>query len=168
MQNTEDYKKAYFYAIRLLTRQDYSVAKLKKKLAEKKYEKPVIEELINELLAKNYLREENYLIARIKGLMYKHYAARFIQQKLAQESIQCELDYIYEIFAENRLSEQDQILTLIQKKTRSLKEIESIDLNFRKKLLRFLVSKGHSFDNAIKTMNSYLKGEHSNEEDFQF
>lgn len=151
------YKDTYYHAIKLLTSKDYSVHKLKTKLTEKKFPKDIVEIVIQELLDKNYLKEELYAGARVKGFMHKGYSINYIVQKLAQEKVVISKSEVEDIFSEYRFSEFSQIQYLIEKKSRS-KSIEAIlDSNFKEKLLRFLLSKGHNYSSCEKIISDFIR-----------
>jgi regulatory protein len=151
------HKKAYLYAIRLLARRDYSRQKLYTKLSDQGYEKPLINKLLDELIEVGYLREDQYASARIKGFMFKGYSISYIQQKLAQENVGVEMSLIEEIFEEYSYSHRSQLEYLLEKKTRSKTRAELVDFNFRKKLLRYFISKGHSINDGNKAIERAIR-----------
>lgn len=146
--------KAYFYLIKILSARDYSEYKLREKLREKKYSSEEIEQAINEVKSKGYLREENYAAARVKAFMEKGYSPVFIRQKLAQENVTLSDEKIEAVFTEYRLTPNDQIERLIRKKIRGKAEI---DYNEESKILRYLISKGHDFSESKKLIKVLLK-----------
>lgn len=133
-------KECYQTSLRLLTRKDYSRYKLAKKLKEKGYEESDIEETIQTLLDKNYLKEHYYIEAFVKAHMRRGYSPRYIQQKLSMEECSCSEHEIQNIFHEYGYSEESQIRELIEKK---FTHDEIKDYNKRAKCIRFLLSKGH-------------------------
>ena len=139
---------AYIHAVKLLAKKDYSEYKLRTKLRDKGFSAEEIDETINELLEKKYLREDYYAEARIKGLMNKGYSPSYIQSRLKEEFVEVSLDTIYSIFNEYELSEQDQIKKLVRKKLNGSAIEAPIDFNLKVKILRFLASKGHSVENV--------------------
>lgn len=151
------YKDAYYHSIRLLTRQDYSVHKIKTKLTDKRFSKEVVENVISELLEKKFLKEELYAGARIKGFMHKGYSVQFIIQKLAQESVTVTRDEVEEVFNEFNFTEEYQINYLIDKKARNQQIDDLVDLNFKQKLLRFLLSKGHNYSQSQTLVTNYIR-----------
>ena len=149
--------RAYLYIVKLLSSRDYSEHKLREKLKEKQYPANDIDNALNEVKAKGYLKEELYVEARIKGFMHKGYSANYIRQKMGQEHLTVTNDDIKEIFEDNLISEEKQIERLARKKLRSKTEI---DFDLEGKILRFLISKGHDFGlskKVIKTLKEELK-----------
>ena len=142
--------KAYSYIVKLLSSRDYSEYKLREKLKEKKFPANEIDDALNEIKARGYLRENLYIEARIRSLMNKNYSPIYILLKLNQEHLDANLEQIVEIFNENRVSTQDQIELLIKKKMQRNAEYDYEEQN---KIIRYLLSKGHDFDESRK----YLK-----------
>lgn len=153
-------KRIYNYAIKLLTGRDYSEVKLKEKLRLKNFDKIVVEKVIAEIKERGFLREESYLEARIKAFMHKGYAKKYILQKLTSESDQIEMDQIDEIFLEYGIQESDQVIKLISKK-----QPQHIPTDFEEKkkifqkILRFVVSKGHSPGLAFQMIKESFKNQ---------
>jgi regulatory protein len=153
-----DIKKAYNYSIRLLSKRDYSVFKLSKKLRDQNFEQDVVEPTIKKLLELNYLREEQYARAKIKSLLYRGYSAQYIMRKLDQEHLKVNSNLINEMQNDENMSFSNTIDELIQKKLRG-KEIPSDSENRQKlknKVMRFLISKGHSFSDIQNSICEYF------------
>ena len=154
---TEELKKAstekdisesssFKYALRLLARRDYSEYKLKQKLRDRGHSKEEITKTITELLERNYLREDLYREARIRGLMHKGLSPSSIQRRLAEEFCQASLHEIEAIFQDQHVETNDQIERLILKKMpKTWPETREESYKIENKILRFLLSKGHSY-----------------------
>ena len=67
----DEVKKAYLYSIKLLTTRDYSSAKLRNKLVEKKFCLAAIDQVIQELQERRFVRDDLFAESRIKALMHK-------------------------------------------------------------------------------------------------
>ncbi len=147
-------KQAYLYAIKLLTKRDYSEFKITYKLKEKKYSKQDIIYAIEKIKLNGFLNENYYAESRIKGMIQKGYSASYVIQKLSQEKISVDLSLVENIFAEYKLNTYGQITLLIVKKLRSIK---SDDPKKKEKLLRFLLSKGHSYSCCSATIDRFIK-----------
>lgn len=160
---TDEEKKAYSYAIKLLTGRDYSKPKLRQKLRERQYSAESINQVIAELERLNFIREDLYIEARIKGFMFKRCSPSYIVQKLAQESISIDESLVDQLFAEYSITVEQQILELIKKKCPTPLAIGANQLNYeereklKNKVLRYLASKGHSFALSIKMLDDYLR-----------
>lgn len=156
--------KAYLTLIRLLSSRDYSEYKLREKLRDRKYTPEEIDTAINLVKEKNYLREEIYAEARAKAFMSKGYSQNFIKQKLGQEHVKVESEFISEIYEENRQTEDEQIEYLIQKKLRN-KFIE--DYEQEVKIIRFVLSKGHNMGQVKNLIKKYRKQNQMNNVSYQ-
>ena len=148
--------RAYSYLIKILSARDYSEHRLREKMREKKYPANEIEEAINEIKTRGYLREDSYTEARIKAFMHKGYSPNYIQQKLAQEHLTVTISLIDEVFAEYHESVDAQIERLVRKKMHGKTEF---DYDGMSKILRYLISKGHDYGAAKKSLQQILKNE---------
>lgn len=152
-------KKAFEYAMRLLSQRDYSVFKMNAKLMSRGFDKASIEQTIDKLHSLNYLREKEYTKGRIKQLILKGYANSFILQKLLSENLEGEVSMIEEIRSAQDLGSDSQIKVLIEKKLRG-KEIPidyELKMKLKAKLTRFLVSKGFGFSEISQQLDVKFK-----------
>lgn len=153
-------KLAYNYLVKLITLRDYSEFKLRQKLKEKKYPANEIEDAINEIKTRGYLREDLYIEARIKGLLYKGYAINYIRQKLNQESLTVSEEYISDVFEDQQTSEEDQIRQLLKKKLRTAKDHTPEEWQkVKQKALRYTISKGHNISKTITLLKEFKMGQ---------
>ncbi len=146
-----DKKRAFGYAIKLLSMRDYSEKILRRKIIEKKYPAPIADKVIEDIKDLGYLKEDLFLEARIKAFMHKGYSQNFIYQKIKLESHLITEELISKIFQEHQITEHHQIHMLLQKKYRpSPQTPDEAPISFEEKqkvsqkLARFLMSKGHS------------------------
>jgi len=153
MEINETNKKCYLLAIKMLAKKDYSRHKLSKKLIDRKFEKAIVNEVIDYLVEEKYLKEEYYIEARIKGFMYKNYSPDYIQQKLNQEFCYPEMEQITTIFREYNYDSEFQIKDLIRKKLNLMTVEKDNAQKSREKLIRFVLSKGHSYGEASGYIN---------------
>jgi regulatory protein len=151
-------KTAYSYLIKILSSRDFSEHKLREKLRGRNYPANEIDEAIAEVKSKNFLREDNYIEARIKAFMNKGYSPNYIQQKLEQEHIQVAETIIEDVFTEHKLTTIDQIDRLVRKK---LNINKVVDFDAENKILRYLLSKGHDFGTSKKVMKAVIAEEKS-------
>lgn len=135
-------KNAYSYLVKLLSTRDYSEHKLREKLYQRNYPANEIDEAINEIKARNFLREDNYIEARVKAFMNKGYSPDYIRQKLEQERLTVTDKDIEDIFSEHKISVEEQIDRLVRKKLNGRVEI---DFDEETKILRYVLGKGHDF-----------------------
>jgi len=98
-------------------------------------------------------------ITYIKKLMQKGYSSLFIQEKLKNEGISASERDILSIFEEERIGSKDQIKMLIEKKLPKTSipfksEIEKQKI--LKKLLNFILAKGHDFDETLNYLEEHF------------
>lgn len=149
-------KESYLYAIRLLAKRDYSIFKMKNKLLDKGFELDDAMDTIKILLEAKYLREDEYIRQRVRGLFFKFYSSRYILQKLKQEEIHLSQDQIDDLKNEWELDEDQIALDLIEKKTRHLTVTEDSFFKYKVKISRFLESKGFQSDLYAKNIDRAL------------
>lgn len=151
-------EKAYLYAIRLLAKRDYSEVKMRQKLRDKGFPAEHQDYALDEVLRKNYLREDAYINSKIKGWMLKGYSPTHISFRFIQEQLQVSEDTIREVFKEERVTTEDQIQWLIQKKRvdKSIFENSKEAYKQRQKVLSFLASKGHDIGTSLDTVRAIL------------
>lgn len=134
--------RAYRYLIRLLAKRDYSEHKLTQKLKQKGYNKADIEVALTKVKDQNFLREDNYIESRVKGLLRKGYSPSLTLQKLRIENIDLDESTIIDMAHSNGIDLEQIKEELIAKKERSLPD--NIDeFKKRQKIAQFLASKGH-------------------------
>jgi regulatory protein len=151
----------YNYSIHLLARQDYSEYKLRQKLRSKKDNLPhEIDEVLEKLKEKGLLREEAYRRLFIRKWMIKGEGEDKIRKRGAMEKLEFEEDEFETIAKELGFTDEDSIEKLIQKKLR-MKDIPKDPkekFKLRDKVLRYLISKGHSYEDAKTSLNPYFRG----------
>lgn len=154
----EDLKKAYNYTIRLLSKRDYSVHKLTAKLRIQNFDQDIIDQTISRLIEQKYLQEEQYAKSRVKGLLYRGYSSQFIIKKLAQEELKVDTDLIQEMQNDASLNQKDTITALIEKRLRgrSIPTDNEEKQKLKNKIMRFLISKGHSFSTIQDSISIYF------------
>lgn len=152
-------QRIYNYSIHLLARQDYSEYKLRQKLRSKKDNLPhEVDEVIEALKSRGLLREENYRRLFIRKWMMKGESEDKIRHRGAMEKLTFDTDEFRSIEQELGFSEIDSIEKLIAKKLRSkvIPEDYQEKMGLKNKILRFLISKGHSFDDCKKALNQHF------------
>jgi regulatory protein len=152
-------QRIYNYSIHLLARQDYSEFKLRQKLRSKKDNPPQeVDEVIEALKAKGLLREENYRRLFIRKWMMKGESENKIRQRGAMEKLEFSDEDFKNAELELGFEDQDSLKKLIDKKLRSKvipKEFEE-RLKLKNKVMRFLISKGHSYEECKKALQYYF------------
>lgn len=152
-------QKIYSYSLALLARQDYSEYKLRQKLRTKEFIPHEIDEVILELKEKQYIREDNYRRLFIRKWMIKGESPEKIRMRGAQEKLSFEKEDFENASDELGITSTDNIEKLIAKKLR-LKDIPSdyeSKSKLRDKVIRYLISKGHSYDLAKRALAPYFE-----------
>jgi len=152
-------KRIYNYSIHLLARQDYSEFKLKRKLRSKKDNLPhEVDEVILELKNKGLIKEENYRRLFIRKWMMKGESEDKIKKRGGMEKLQFETEEFRAIEIELGFTDEDSIEKLINKKLRAKEIPEDYQSKnkLRDKVLRFLISKGHGFEESRRALNAFL------------
>lgn len=137
---------AFKHSIKLLSIRDYSKKALLKKLVERDFSTDDIFEAINLLIEKNFIREDLYIEARIKGIGRKGYSCQYIQSRLREEELDVSLETIQNTLVEASIEPDEEIERLIRKKIRSITKI-SDPYKRRFKIESFLRTKGHRPEN---------------------
>lgn len=126
--------KAYSYIIKLLSARDYSEFKLREKLKQKNFPANEIENALNEVKVRGYLREEVYNEARIRSFMNKSYSPSYIKQRLNQEHIDVNVEQIEDFFKDQDVNTQKQIELLVRKKC-----VENLNVAMKNKIKYFVI-----------------------------
>lgn len=162
-----DVKRIYNYCVHLIARQDYSEYKLRQKLRSKPQNLPhMIDEAIEKIKAKGLLREESYRRLFIRKWMMKGESEDKIRKRGSMEKLVFEDEEFELCSRELGFSDEDSIEKLVAKKLR-MKEIPknpAEKFKLRDKVLRFLISKGHSFEESKRSLNKYFSGSASLED----
>ena len=154
-----DARRIYNYCVHLLARQDYSEYKLRQKLRSKPQNLPhMIDGAITKLKDKGLLREEAYRRLFIRKWMMKGESEEKIKKRGAMEKLQFEDDEFEKISEELGFTDDESIEKLVAKKLRG----KAIPANpeekykLRDKTLRFLISKGHGYEESKKAISQYF------------
>ena len=135
----------YSAALRFLSRKGHSKLSLINKLQSKGFDSSEIDKAIIKLEELNYIREDFYKRSRIIKLMRQCYSVHSIQMQLeAQDNIQSTTSEILTIFSEFKITEEDLIKKIINKKCSLEKKSSDDEVKIKNKALRSLHSKGHA------------------------
>ncbi|MBT3981279.1 MAG: regulatory protein RecX [Bacteriovoracaceae bacterium] len=139
------------YSVQLLSKRDYSRKKLKKKLLDKEFDSQEIEETLDKLIELNYLQEDQFTDARVRGLNSKGYGPRFISQKLKEDGIEIDEHQIEALLNEQDLYVESTFELALQKKLRSTTD--------HMKLKSYLFNRGFSMDLIYKELPKHLNSQ---------
>lgn len=154
----EDFQKCYHFSIKLLSKKDYSIFKLKQKLVGQNFTEDEICETINRLQELNYLREEEFTQTRIKSLITRYYSNQYIQEKLLSEGLTSHDEMINSIRNEYDLNTDKVIQYLIQKKigTKIISSDSEENYKIKNKVMSFLSSKGYGYDEIEYVLEEFI------------
>lgn len=162
-------QRIYNYSIHLLARQDYSEFKLRRKLRSKKDNLPhEVEEVLLVLKEKGLIREESYRRLFIRKWMMKGESEDKIKKRGSMEKLVFEEDEFKKVELELGFNDDDSIEKLISKKLRAkvIPEDKKEKYKLRDKTLRFLISKGHGFQEARIALDKFMGKSQDTHEDF--
>ena len=159
-KTTETDKKkhdARSYGFWLLNRRSYSSFKLKQKI-EKKYSQEETQKAIQSLLKEGWMDDILYAQSKSREWIQRGFSVYYIQKKLEREKLSLSEEQIFDLYEELGLTEKDQIIRLIQKKLKKvknfseLKDIKKMDYKIKQKLIQAALSKGHHYGEIQKAL----------------
>lgn len=133
------------------------MAKLRTKLKLKEFPEEEREEALQMVVEKGYLNEERYTELKIKSLALKGKSSRLINRALGEEGLKVSEARIKEVLEEKGISEDDQLRELIRKKLKNHVPGQALDPAQRTKIIRFALSRGHSYANIKKILGLELE-----------
>lgn len=150
---------AYQYALYLLSGQDYSAYKIRQKMKLKGYEAEEIDQTVEKLIEKNYLREEEYKRMLAKRWISKGYSDSMIKRRGGQEDLAFETSDLAALRDESGTSTNDVISKLVAKKMRgqTVPTDRNAKQKLREKVSRFLLSKGYGWDEVKRAVDAAMK-----------
>lgn len=150
---------AYQYGLYLLSGQDYSEFKIRQKLKSKNYEATEIDEAVEKLKEKNYLREAEYKRLLAKKWIRKGYADGMIKRRGSQEHLDFDTVELAQLRDEENSSGADVLAALATKKLRgkTIPEDRNEKQKLRDKIYRALLSKGFGYDEVKRAVDSALQ-----------
>ncbi len=147
-------------AFRLLGRRLHSINELRIKLLQKDYEKEIVEEILKELIEKQYL--DDYKFAQMlaeEKIKTKLWGKNKIKAELLKKRINSEIidDVLKEKFPEGNLVEA--AISLVEKKLKTLSNRGLDNQKLKSKLFSFLYSRGYDFETGKEAINKLLDDE---------
>jgi regulatory protein len=132
----------------LLARRAHSSFELKIKLMQRKYERELIDELINELLSKNILNDKDFAL--------QYAIERITIRKIGKQKLRAELikkgihqDIISEVIDSLDMAEDfENALLLARKKMKSLQNRKTEKKKSVQKIISYLLTKGYEYETA--------------------
>lgn len=128
------------YAVKILSKKDYSQHKLTKKLRDKNYSEEEVSSAVETLQKKRYLRDDVYAEDLAINLIQRSYGDLFIKEKLAHEKLLISDQALNGLRKERSLTEEIVIQQLIEKKLTNSDDLNSSKV--RKRIYNYLLSRG--------------------------
>lgn len=138
--------KAYEYAVKLLTRKDYSEYELRQKLKSRCSQSDA-DEIILRLQENRYQSDE-----RCAEMLVRHYSGNgYGRMKIYFEAGQKKLS---KATVDNILEEMDLdwVGVAVELILRRVSEVDKADYQEKKKIIAFLIRRGYSVDEAVKAL----------------
>lgn len=127
-------------ALRLLSRRDHTTIELKRKLTLRGYEEAEISDAISR--TQSYIRDDERLRSRMRMLVQKGAGEKRLVAEASILGVPLTREKLAEFLATENLSFADALDRLIEKKIGN--EPQNLTRKEYERLIRFLVSKGHS------------------------
>lgn len=143
-----------------LSRRLHSTQELRTKLLQKKYDKRLIQIVLDELNEKKYLNDADFAERFITERIYfKKSGAQKIKSELLKKGIPLSLieEKLKAVVDENESYEN--AIALAKKKMLSLTKRGFDDKQIRLKLFAYLVGKGYDFDTTRQVCNALINGD---------
>lgn len=144
-------------AISYLTRRIHSKRELEIKLRQKKYEIDLINEVLNDLVEKRIVDDENFALHFAdEKINRKKWGIMKVKSELIKKGISSELiNSTLKSYSSNE-SQNETAASHAEKKLKILAKRETDPKKIKQKLLSYLVSRGFSYDTAFEVVQSLL------------
>ncbi|MBT6069301.1 regulatory protein RecX [Candidatus Peregrinibacteria bacterium] len=144
-------EQAYIYVCRLLTRKEYTIHEIRKKLWNKEFGKEVVRDTIGEFIRLGYLDDEKYVGKYVRTRLNLSPRGEFLlRMELKRKGVKEEI--IDKYFFENPVDEIEAAQEFLRRKERTLQRLEPSKR--RTKTAYFLKSKGFKIDTQRKILYS--------------
>ncbi len=131
--------------MQLLSRRDYSRARLREHLLTKGYLIEDIEGAINEFELKGLFSEERYIEVKLRGWIRKGCGPNYIQNKLYQEDINLSQEEIISYYEAMETTVEECARQVLTKKLKTIKITVEKRKALKFKMVNFLKSKGFDY-----------------------
>jgi regulatory protein len=132
-------------AWRFLARREHSQNELRSKLLRKSLDSDIVEQIISDLIRKDYINDERFArLLIIDEVVLKSNGPLLIKNKLRSKGVQQEIfePLIKELYPEEK--QLDNCKKLGEKKHQTLKKLDPPEQ--KKRLIRFLAQRGYTWD----------------------
>lgn len=144
-------------ALRYLARRLHSTSELRIKLMQKRYERELIDNVIEELLQAGYLNDLDFTREFTEGkTKTKLWGKNRIKAELIKRGISAEIIFqvLNESFKED--DEYEKALITAQKKIRVLKSKHDDDIELKRRLISFLNMRGYGYEISGKVCDELI------------
>jgi regulatory protein len=146
-------KRARQYVLWLLGRRDYSEFALLNKLKSKGLPKDEAQTLLSNLNEEGLFRPENYKRARTRQLIKRGLGPNLVKSKLRQEKCEVSDSEIENLLDEQNSSIAQELKEAIKRTQVRLEKRKNLKPeDFQKKLIQYLMSKGHAYFEIKKAL----------------
>jgi regulatory protein len=140
-------------AYNILARRNHSTKELERKLIQRKFERGIIKEIIDELVNLNFLDDERFAREYLEEkLRFKNVGLEKIKNELFYKGVPREI--IKNIIEEKTdIDETESALQLAEKKIKSILKKVTDRRIIRQKIYSFLLSKGYKYETIENVIN---------------
>ncbi len=150
---------AYSRAIKLISKQDYSEFKIRAKLQALGLDEDQVDLAVDKVKNENFLNDERFQKNLIRKLIHRGYSPSFIRKRLEQDGLFVQENQILTIYEEEMITPKDQIKILAEKKLKPSSTPINSEVERQKaikKLLTFILAKGHDFDETLSYLEDHF------------
>ncbi len=142
-------------AWRFLSRREHSQAELRDKLVQKAFDKDIVDQILKDLIKKDYLNDKRYIRQVINDeINFKRSGPLLIKNKLSKKGVRINLvnELLVELYDED--FQLNNCIKLAEKKLKILNKFDP--LQKKKRLASYLAQKGYTWD-IIGRINNELQ-----------
>ena len=147
-------QKAFSY----IGRRHHSAFEIRTKLRQKKYENSLIEEIMNDLIAKKYIDDLEFAgIFTDENIRLKLWGKNKIKGELIKRGVDREIisQVLNEKFPEG--NDLENAVDLARRKYKSLQKRNLEEMNLKQKLYTFLSSRGYDYETSKEAVNKIIR-----------
>jgi regulatory protein len=153
----EQIKEARDYAFLLLSYRARSCQEITERLLRKKYEREIIQEVVEELKRLHYLDDRAFAIEWVESRLREKRGKRLIRQELLKKGIEKEVidDSIAESFEKIATNEDELAWQAIERRIPRYQKLEK--LKAYRRIKDFLIRRGFSIETTENTLNKFFQ-----------
>ncbi|MFB0526647.1 MAG: regulatory protein RecX [bacterium] len=153
----EQIKEARDYAFLLLSYRARSCQEITERLLRKKYEREIIQEIVEELKRLHYLDDRAFAVEWVEMRLREKRGQRLIRQELLKKGIEKEIidDSIAESFEKIATNEDELAWQAIERRIPRYQKLEK--LKAYRRIKDFLIRRGFSIETTENTLNKFFQ-----------